>query len=62
MVCVDFLLQLRQGLDMPIVDLLEIVAFEFLSLRCFGTVRAHLRFFPFTPLVQGGKKLVSSHQ
>jgi len=55
MVCVDFLLQLRQRLDMPIVDLLEIVAFEFLSLL-------HRRFFSFTPFIQGCKKLVSSHQ
>jgi len=60
MVCIDLHLQLGQRLDMPIVDLLEIVAFEFLSPRRLGTVRAHLRLFPFTPFIQGRKKLVSS--
>ena len=62
MVCVDFIFQLRQSLDMPIVDFLEIVAFELLSLRRLGTVYAHLGFFPFTPFVHGCKKLISSHQ
>jgi hypothetical protein len=31
MICVDFLLQLCQGLYMPIKNLLEVIAFKFLG-------------------------------
>lgn len=56
MVRVDFLLQLRQGLDMPIVDLREIVTFESPLWNC----PSSLCFFAFTPFIQGCKKLVTS--
>lgn len=61
MVRVDFLLQLIQSLYVPVVDLLEIVAFEFLGLG-FLAVRAHLSLLAVTPFIERCEELVSSFQ
>lgn len=61
MVCVDFLLQLIQSLYVPVVNLLEIVAFEFLSLG-FLAVGAHLSLLAVTPFIESCEELVPSFQ
>jgi len=56
---IDFLLQLRQSFNyVPIVNLLEIIAFEFLGLGLLA-VGAHLSLLAFTPFVDRCKELVS---
>ena len=55
---VDFLLQLRQSFHVPIVNLLEIIAFEFLGLGLLA-VGAHLSLLAFMPFVDRCKELVS---
>lgn len=45
---------------MPIINLLEVIAFEFLSLGLLA-VKAHLRLLAVTPFVECRKKLVSLH-
>ena len=56
---VGFLIQLRQSFYVPIVDLLEIIAFKFLGLALLA-VGACLSLLPFTPFIERRKKLVSS--
>ena len=56
---VGFLIQLRQSFYVPIIDLLEIITFEFLGLALLA-VRACLSLLPFTPFIERRKKLVSS--
>jgi hypothetical protein len=58
---VNFLLQLAQSLHVPIVDLLEIIAFKFLGLG-FLAIRAHLSLLALTPFIECCEELVSSHQ
>jgi len=56
---VDFLLQLRQSFYVPIVNLLEIIAFEFLSLGLLA-VGTHLSLLAFAPFIDCCKELVVS--
>ena len=58
-VCIDFLLQLRQSFYVAIIDLLEIIAFKFLGLALLA-VRARLALLAFAPFIERCKELVSS--
>jgi len=56
---VGFVLQLHQSLYVPIIDLLEIITFEFLGLALLA-VGARLSLLPFTPFIEHREELVSS--
>ena len=58
-VCIDFLLQLCQSFYVAIIDLLEIITFEFLSLALLA-VGARLALLAFAPFIERCKELVSS--
>jgi len=46
---------------MPIIDLLEIISFKFLSFGLLA-IGAHLSLLAFSPFVECGKELVLLHQ